>query len=72
MVDWVQGRSTRSLAPNTITGRAVGARAGGGVALGSGGATVVNVNVGVGDPVAIAKEIRRVLNRGGLRTGVAI
>ena len=32
----------------------------------------ITINTGVGDPVAIAKEIRRVLNKGSLRTGVAL
>ena len=38
----------------------------------SGDGVQITVNTGVGDPVAIAKEIRRTLSRAGIRTGVAL
>ena len=34
--------------------------------------TTINITTGVGDPVAIAREVRRILNRGAVRTGVAL
>ena len=36
------------------------------------GGTTINITTGVGDPVAIAREVRRILNRGNVRTGVAL
>ncbi len=36
------------------------------------GGTTINITTGVGDPVAIAREVRRILNRGTVRTGVAL
>ena len=36
------------------------------------GGTTINITTGVGDPVAIAREVRRILNRGSVRTGVAL
>ncbi|MEC7211742.1 MAG: hypothetical protein VXW17_03895 [Pseudomonadota bacterium] len=36
------------------------------------GGTTINITTGVGDPVAIARAVRRILNRGTVRTGVAL
>ena len=51
-------------APRLVGGPTIGAR-------GSGGDTYITVQSGVGDPHAIAKEIRRILQRDALRMGRA-